>query len=83
MLETLDYTIRIGSTPTFLYFDLQISASTPAMRKRYVFVLRGDHDVSVFENLRPWKAFSKASVFVGQSIRFFHRISVDNRRKRI
>ena len=25
MLETLDYTIRIGSTPTFLYFDLFIS----------------------------------------------------------
>ena len=25
MLETLDYTIRIGSTPTFLYFDLYIS----------------------------------------------------------
>ena len=24
MLETLDYTIRIGSTPTFLYFDLFI-----------------------------------------------------------
>ena len=22
MLETLDYTIRIGSTPTFLYFNL-------------------------------------------------------------
>ena len=22
MLETLDYTIRIGRTPTFLYFDL-------------------------------------------------------------
>ena len=22
ILETLDYTIRIGSTPTFLYFDL-------------------------------------------------------------
>ena len=21
-LETLDYTVRIGSTPTFLYFDL-------------------------------------------------------------
>ena len=25
MLETLDYTIRIGSTPTFLYFDLYLS----------------------------------------------------------
>ena len=24
-LETLDFTIRIGSTPTYLYFDLQIS----------------------------------------------------------
>ena len=24
MLETLDYTIRIGSTPTFLYYDLYI-----------------------------------------------------------
>ena len=24
MLETLDYTIRIGSTPTFLYFDLDL-----------------------------------------------------------
>ena len=24
MLETLDYTIRIGSIPTFLYFDLLI-----------------------------------------------------------
>ena len=24
MLETLDYTIRIGSIPTFLYFDLYI-----------------------------------------------------------
>ena len=24
MLETLDYTIRIGSTPTFLYFDIYI-----------------------------------------------------------
>ena len=24
MLETLDYTIRIGSTPTFLYFNLYL-----------------------------------------------------------
>ena len=24
MLETLNYTIRIGSTPTFLYFDLYL-----------------------------------------------------------
>ena len=23
MLETLDHTIRFGSTPTFLYFDLE------------------------------------------------------------
>ena len=30
MLETLDYTIRIGSTPTVLYFDLYYQ------RARYV-----------------------------------------------
>ena len=27
MLETLDYTIRIGSTTTILYFDLYISST--------------------------------------------------------
>ena len=26
MLETLDHTIRIGSTPTFLYFDMIYTA---------------------------------------------------------
>ena len=28
MLETLDHTIRIGSTPTFLFFDLYDSDKT-------------------------------------------------------
>ena len=26
-LETLDFTIRIGSTPTFLYFDLYLNTT--------------------------------------------------------
>ena len=30
MLETLDYTIRIGSTPTFLYFDLYLYSAYTA-----------------------------------------------------
>ena len=30
MLETLDYTIRIGSTPTFLYFDLYLYSARAA-----------------------------------------------------
>ena len=30
MLETLDYTIRIGSTPTFLYFDLYLYSAYEA-----------------------------------------------------
>ena len=29
-LETLDHTIRIGSTPTFLYFDLYLYAAYAA-----------------------------------------------------
>ena len=34
MLETLDYTVRIGSTPTILYFDLYIYSAYAA---RYVY----------------------------------------------
>ena len=30
MLETLDYTIRIGSAPTFLYFDLYLYSAYAA-----------------------------------------------------
>ena len=30
MLETLDYTIRIGSIPTFLYFDLYLYSAYAA-----------------------------------------------------
>ena len=36
MLETLDYTIRIGSTPTFLYFDLYLYSAYAA---HYVYVM--------------------------------------------
>ena len=35
MLETLDHTIRIGSTPTFLYFDLYLYSAYAA---HYVYV---------------------------------------------
>ena len=32
MLETLDYTIRVGSTPTFLYFDLYLYSQYSDLR---------------------------------------------------
>ena len=35
MLETLDYTIRIGSTPTILYFDLYLYS---AYAVHYVYI---------------------------------------------
>ena len=39
MLETLDYTIRIRSTPTFLYFDLYLySVFVSAYAAHYVCV---------------------------------------------
>ena len=31
MLETLDYTIRIASTPTFSYFDLYTKYTLPTL----------------------------------------------------
>ena len=36
MLETLDHTIRIGSTPTFLYFDLYLYSAYAA---HYVYAI--------------------------------------------
>ena len=35
MLETLDHTIRIGSTPTFLYFNLYLYSAYAA---HYVYI---------------------------------------------
>ena len=35
MLGTLDHTIRIGSTPTFLYFDLYLHSAYAA---HYVYI---------------------------------------------
>ena len=35
-LETLDFTIRIGSTPTFLYFDLYLNTAYAA---HYVYLI--------------------------------------------
>ena len=46
MLETLDYTIRIGSTPTFLYFDL------------YLYSAYAAHFVYQQCCLQPWKQCS-------------------------
>ena len=36
MLETLDHIIRIGSTPTFLYFDLYLYSAYAA---HYVYIM--------------------------------------------
>ena len=38
ILETLDFTIRIGSTPTFLYFDLYLYSAYAAHALRLFFI---------------------------------------------
>ena len=38
MLETLDFTIRIGSTPTFLYFDLYLNTAYAAHYVYFTFL---------------------------------------------
>ena len=57
MLETLDYTIRIGSTPTFLYFDLYVYSAYAAhfvyfyyyLAKKYPF-----QPVYLYLEIRGW-----------------------------
>ena len=41
MLETLSYTIRIGSTPTFLYFDLHVKYICSLIPKQLRTVYQG------------------------------------------
>ena len=48
MLETLDYTIRIGSTPTFLYFDFYLYSAYAA---HYVYLI----DLAVLATLELHK----------------------------
>ena len=43
MLETLDYTIRIGSTPTFLYFDLYLYSAYAAFFVYFTMALVHSH----------------------------------------
>ena len=50
MLETLDYTIRIGSTPTFFYFDLYLNTAYAAHYVYYIDInIR--HDYNLFYSL--------------------------------
>ena len=55
MLETLDYTIRIGSIPTFLYFDLYLYSAYAAhfvyLNSGYV-RLRNSGQIRVLESRR-------------------------------
>ena len=48
MLETLDYTIRIGSTPTFLYFDLIVSLVSTLPTQHTTFTALKLWDFSIF-----------------------------------
>ena len=60
MLETLDYTIHIGSTPTFLYFGLYLYSAYAA---HYVYMIRMLTSISSTElqrtgSVRSSSAFS-------------------------
>ena len=52
MLETLDYTIRIGSTPTILYFDLYLYSALNRQSRRSTLRLY------IYINTLFWLSFS-------------------------
>ena len=73
MLETLDYTIRIDSTPTFLYFDLYLFSAYAA---HYVyFILIGDIPdaarASFFEETGGLRSKSTYSLNKQRKIHFY------------
>ena len=52
-LETLDYTMRIGSTPTFLYFDLYLY-SAGAAHYTFIKILIGNINIRLVIKLYIW-----------------------------
>ena len=56
MLETLDYTIRIGSTPTFSYFDLYLKYLYSAYAAHYTSISNLVSSVGV-RSVVSWKMF--------------------------
>ena len=56
MLEALDYTIRIGSTPTFLYFDLYLYSAYAAHYVYFTFSLL----FSTRHTMVPWNIQSSS-----------------------
>ena len=52
-LETLDYTIRIGNTPTFLYFDLYLYSAYAAHYSTFIY----EDDLQLAQKNSDWKCF--------------------------
>ena len=55
MLETLDYSIRIGSTQTFLYFDLYLYTAYAA---HYVYIVKSYSRISLQMLHSDWLRYS-------------------------
>ena len=76
MLETLDYTIRISSTPTFLYFDLYLYSAYAAHFVYLSFVplrLYGKEFAGRFSS-RPGKAGSRFAQPGSRFLSFKHSV---------
>ena len=67
MLKTLDSTIRIGSTPTFLYFDLYLYSADAA---NYVY-----YDKSGFVSQRSFQKNKKTNRLVHSDINIIQAIN--------
>ena len=71
-LETLDYTIRIGSTPTFLYFDLYLYSGYAACTLRlYTWDTNSSQVRQSFQALRGFQDSSRLPVHWFQ---YFNRL---------
>ena len=72
MLETLDHTIRIGSTPTFLYFDLYIYIGHVEGALHSLFNEIESNFLASFEKISNFSAtFEKNQQLFGNFLDFF------------
>ena len=73
MLETLDYIIRIGSTPTFLYFDLYLYSAYAAHYVYFNLVHAGQLNLVNADRLNSLFVFSSTLfVVASQRLKLVH-----------
>ena len=70
MLEALDHTIHIGSTPTFLYLSICIS-TLPTQHTTFIYLHACTYNIIIFYLFREWKKLEFMDIEVAVRVIYY------------